>query len=348
VRSEALGQEYAKAVSRAKMLNQQLDSWRKGETSEIHEIGTVSWWLGQYEKSRHFNQHSPDHRKNQIRTIKRLCAFQLPKPTPKIRTFGDMTLTMCSPRFANGFYDLLNPGRARQAEIEVAMLKMAWEVVRRDWPTQFPENPWHGITLVRRQKGVKKAVTREEAYALATALKEIGHPHLGAAALICFEWHQRPHSVCAGAIRWPDYRPGETVTIDHWKTGVSALLPLSDDDGLLFPEIEEYLSELPQLGLPIVLTSREPHRPYPKKTASDAVRRARRHAGLADHVTLDACRHGGLTELGDAELTESQEMALSGHKSVVIRGYIKKTEKQRRSGARKRLDSRTKRAQESE
>jgi hypothetical protein len=44
-----------------------------------------------------------------------------------------------------------------------------------------------------------------------------------------------------------------------------------------------------------------------------------------------------LTELGDAELTEQGIMALSGH--VVpdaARGYIKRTEVQRATGARKR------------
>jgi uncharacterized membrane protein len=39
------------------------------------------------------------------------------------------------------------------------------------------------------------------------------------------------------------------------------------------------------------------------------VRNARRKAGLPEHVTLTACRHGGMTELGDASLTEQGVMA---------------------------------------
>ena len=342
VRSEALGKNYAKAISRAKMLNDQLDSWRIGEVSQVVEIGTVAWWLGRYEKTRHFRQCGADHRKAMIRRSKRLCEFPLPKPTRTIKKFGDMALAMCTPRFANGFYDLLHPGRERQAEQDVSMLKKAWNEVSREYPDQFPKNPWAGMTLVKRRKAVKPACSREEAYALARALQEIGHPHLGAAALICFEWHQRPMNVLAGAITWANYVPGETALIEHHKTGVTVQHPLSDGEGQLYPEIEEYLAALPRLGLPIVLTPRAPHKPYPKKTASDAVARARKHAKLAKYVTLDACRHGGLTELGDSELPESEEMALSGHKSTVLRGYIKKTDKQRRSGARKRLAARTK------
>ena len=52
---------------------------------------------------------------------------------------------------------------------------------------------------------------------------------------------------------------------------------------------------------------------------------------------MDACRHGGMTELGDAELTEQGIMSLSGHKSPeAARVYVKRTEKQRVAAARKR------------
>src|SRR5215472_1401488 len=49
-------------------------------------------------------------------------------------------------------------------------------------------------------------MARLDGLALAAALKAIGEPHLGAAALICFEWHQRPENVLAGNITWHDYR----------------------------------------------------------------------------------------------------------------------------------------------
>jgi hypothetical protein len=54
-------------------------------------------------------------------------------------------------------------------------------------------------------------------------------------------------------------------------------------------------------------------------------------------VTLDACRHGGMTELGDAELAEQGVMALSGHKTPdAARLYVKRTERQRVRAAAKR------------
>ena len=54
-------------------------------------------------------------------------------------------------------------------------------------------------------------------------------------------------------------------------------------------------------------------------------------------------RHGGNTEGGDADLTDVQLRALSGHKTAAMTVlYAKSTMKQRRSGARKRLEARTK------
>lgn len=54
-------------------------------------------------------------------------------------------------------------------------------------------------------------------------------------------------------------------------------------------------------------------------------------------------RHGGNTEGADADLTDAQLRALSGHRTAnmtVI--YARQTMKQRRAGARKRLAARTK------
>ena len=116
------------------------------------------------------------------------------------------------------------------------------------------------------------------------------------------------------------------------------LQPLEDNGTLLYPEPEAYLQTLPRLGTPIVVTkgSRGPSRPYAMVYAQARVRQARVAVGLGAHVTLDACRHGGMTELGDAELVEQGVMALSGHKTPqAARLYMKRTEAQRIAAARK-------------
>ena len=53
--------------------------------------------------------------------------------------------------------------------------------------------------------------------------------------------------------------------------------------------------------------------------------------------TLDACRHGGMTELEEAELTDGQGRALSGHRTQQsYEGYAKRTLARALPAARKR------------
>ena len=78
-------------------------------------------------------------------------------------------------------------------------------------------------------------------------------------------------------------------------------------------------------------------KPFMLREARKRVRLAAAAAGLPSDLTLAACRHGGLTELGDAELTEQGVMALSGHKDArSARLYVKRTEQQRLAAASKR------------
>ena len=68
------------------------------------------------------------------------------------------------------------------------------------------------------------------------------------------------------------------------------------------------------------------------------VQRLRAEIGLPSTFTLDACRHGGMTELEEAELTDGQGRALSGHKTVqAYAGYAKQTLERALPATRKRL-----------
>ena len=66
------------------------------------------------------------------------------------------------------------------------------------------------------------------------------------------------------------------------------------------------------------------------------VRRIRKLANLPVTFTLDACRHGGMTELEEAELTDGQGRALSAHKSRAYEGYSKRTMERALAATRKR------------
>lgn len=67
------------------------------------------------------------------------------------------------------------------------------------------------------------------------------------------------------------------------------------------------------------------------------IQRMRAEIGLPATFTLDACRHGGMTELEEAELTDGQDRALSSHKTrQAYAGYAKQTIERALPATRKR------------
>jgi hypothetical protein len=92
---------------------------------------------------------------------------------------------------------------------------------------------------------------------------------------------------------------------------------------------------------------RGPWPTWPKPDEVDLTHMARkvkeviRAAGLRDELTFTSFRHGGLTEAGDAELTDREIMAQGRLKlPKVLPKYVKRTMKQVAAGAKKRRATR--------
>lgn len=344
---EALGANYGSAIARAALLNSHLDAWRKDRDGErsLHagpRYGTVDWWLEAYMRSPAFEKLKERTKPSYQYQLRALADIE----TKTGVRLGELSSRSITPAAVDKIYEKLRGGkdgtRLRHANHTIDIAKKAWTVVQRTHPHQFQlSNPFVGLTRFRKTTTIKHA-TRAEAYALSAAIRDFGHPHLAAVPLICFEWLQRPENVLAGHLCWTDYRPPERpdfVRIVHHKTGEIVWHPLSTEGERLYPELEEYLGTLTRETFPIVVSpgQRGAARPYSFSFAKRIVREARRAAGLPEHVTMTACRHGGMTELGDAELTEQGVMSLSGHRTPdAARGYIKKTDAQRLAAARKR------------
>jgi hypothetical protein len=255
---------------------------------------------------------------------------------------GERPVKSITPASADKIYERLCRGprgsRLRQAEKVVAICRGAWRVVRRLSPDAFDRavpNPWEGVTKKRRTKAIKPAATREQVYCFARGAIEAGRPELGAAAVVCFEFLQRPENVLAGYLAWPDYRPKDApnaIRIVHHKTGATAWHPLEEsaDGGTVqfYADAEAVLAQVPRRGVPMILKLKRDGTamPYGPKETAKIVRQLRDRLGLPATFTLDACRHGGMTELEEAELTDGQGRALSGHRSQgAYAGYAKRT-----------------------
>jgi integrase len=350
VENEALGTDFAVMKSRADTLNGQFDEWdqrRKGlpiTNILMPRYGTVDWLFREYKISDAYTKKVAIRSRDDYEWAMDEVCNALTRKGDRV---GDRLVKSISPRAADKLYNKFIEGekgeRLRTGEKFVVLCRKAWRVVRRLFPDEFPTdvpNPWVGVTMKTRVKRKKAAVTREEVYAFAHGCIEHGEVEAAAVAMICFEWLQRLENVIAGHIKWTGYRTGKpTIRVEHHKTGEVVDHPLEEDGMKFYEEAEEIRSRLPKRGVSMVLreVSKGKSKPFAFSTMQHIVQRMRVKLELPSHFTFDACRHGGMTELEEAELTDGQGRALSAHRTQqAYIGYAKRTEKRVLSATRKR------------
>ena len=176
-------------------------------------------------------------------------------------------------------------------------------------------------------------------------------PSLGTAALVAWECCQRVKNVFA-SFSVEHYRPREhpnSVFVVHTKTNESFWMSLFDDKGgPIWPELMAELDAIKRERIGGLMICRDwgDRRPWPTWPAKDnpdltyvntKAREVMRAAGLRAELTFTSFRHGGLTEMGDAELSDRQIMAQSRHRSPkILKHYVKRTARQIAEGAKKR------------
>ena len=230
-----------------------------GERGPIY--GSIRWLFQEYRRGKAYTEKVSLRSRPDYERTMQLVENIITKRGDKL---GDRRIKSVTPISADKIYEIILAGpngeRPRQAEKVVAPCRRAWRVVHRLHPREFDRdvpNPWDGVTIKRRTKAKKSAVTRDQVYEFASGAIERDMPEAAAAAVICFEWLQRPENVLAGILRWPDYRSEKwpnAIRIEHHKTGALVWHPLQDDDGTLFYEdAEAVLAKLPRRGVPMIL-----------------------------------------------------------------------------------------------
>ena len=358
--NEPLGTDYVVACGgdgdggRAAALNALFDEWRAKRDGEpvagLVRFGTVDWLFREYKSSQAYLERVSLRSRPDYERVMHLLTDMVTKKGDRI---GSRPARSITPVSADKIYNLVIRGprgeRLRQGEKLVVLCRRAWRVVHRLYPDQFNRdvpNPWQGVTKRRRVQKTKPAVTREDVYKFAWAAIEAGHPEPAAAAVVSFEWLQRPENVLAGCIAWPDYRGCQSpnaIKIEHHKTGAVVWHPLEETTDArtvkFYADAEAVLACLPRRGVPLILKIRrdggaDPFRP---NHMAKLVRKLANRFGLPATFTLDACRHGGMTELEEAELTTGQGRALSGHRTDrAYAGYAKRTMERALAATRKR------------
>jgi hypothetical protein len=358
--NEPLGNDYTVACGpdgkggRAAALNGLFDEWWKAKNGEpiesLTRYGSVDWLFREYKSSKRYRERVSERTREDYELLMQIV---IALPTKRGDRVGHRPVKSITPLAADKIYERVcigpNGPRPRQGEKVVALCRAAWRVVHRLHPDCFDRsvpNPWDGVTKQRRTMATKPAATREQVYQFAWSAIEAGCPEPAAAAVICFEFLQRPENVLAGYLAWPDYRGQQApnaIKINHHKTGAVVWHPLEEitEAGpvVFYAEAEAVLARLPRRGIAMILKAPRggAAKPYDRHEMAKIVRDLRRKIGLPPTFTLDACRHGGMTELEEAELTDGQGRALSGHRTKrAYEGYAKRTMERALPATRKR------------
>lgn len=360
-RSATLGRDLTQKElnEAAGVWNERLDGWRAerlpSATADLSRFGTVEWLVNAYLRHDSFLERvSAFSRPDYKRILDRVCELKIRRQDGLEARVGDAKIVNIGVPTAEKIYRAFHEaGSPRSAEKVVVYAKAMWERMRPHHPDQFradTPNPWEGVTIRRRQKAVKGHATREQVYAFAEGALRLERPELAAAAVLAFEFFMRPTSIGAGFAAWSGYR-GESapdkIVVTHRKNGERAEHPLEFTDSETGERIQTYtqaesiLARVPRYGVSIVVQKSG-------RLFGDGSRLSQDVRTIADKLTeqgedlegftLDAARHGGMTELEEMGLTEGQGRALSKHRTgTAYRGYAKETEKRVLEATKRRI-----------
>ena len=337
VHSEALGFELSQAISRANELNAALDAWRKGEPSGP-QPGSVAWLIRKYQNSSKYRKLAPKSQRAYDQSLRLLEGYELPSG----RSFWSFHIKAIKPQHADALYEKLqwSGGRRRLATANAAMrvARLVWKFAIRRGYAHI--NPFVAMDL-ESTGGKTRPALRDEVYRFVQKADEMGFASMGTAAMLAFELCQREGDVI-GTISWSDYRRGQGIAVRQHKTGERVAVPLFSDGDALFPELEQRLDSTPRRGPLIIMRDRPDRRtgsylPYKEDHFRHLFRKIADAAGLPKQFTFMGLRHGGLTELGDAEATDQEMMAISGHRTrQTLTVYSRRSGQQAANAARKR------------
>jgi hypothetical protein len=368
VANERLGTDYDEAVKRAEtVLLPAFDAWRGGEPTAEQDApakgGTLDWLFAEYRASRKYTR-LPLRSKRDRESNLRLVGGHVMNDG---RRFGTVRLAAITTVVVDALFERLlivkkKDAQGNEVEIErrttvntaMKTCRRAWSIVARSHPGKLPlVNPFAEMELKGSNRETPTA-TFAELQAFRAKAKEMGYPSLATAALIGWEWVQRRIDIFA-RFDVTHYRPKDRpqmVRVVHAKTGEENWVPLFDDKGVpLYPELMGELDAIKRERIAGLMLCRDwggrapwPTWPFKDKPdhvdlsmVSEKTKEIVQAAALRDELTFTSFRHGGFTEMGDAELSDRQIMAQGRHKSPkILKHYVKRSTRQVVEGAKKR------------
>lgn len=360
---ENLGHDMVAAFEAADALNERLHDWRNNVQIGLVK-GSAGWLLECFLEHDDVVTLSDSARDEYKRCVKYLCSLKNKKTK---RHFQDRDLTAISVKEAAGVYNALTKKHGQyMANKALGTIQYAWDLMHIREEIYVPEsNPFRKIKKRHTESEETFNASYEQLEAFISAAIAMNEIAMAFAARLAWDFHVRIREIFTDCsfIHWrPDDHPHDLwVTSSKTSKGktkkTSVWIPLDElvthEDGTtqwvcLFPELEDLYRMLPYSdGL---LCQRERRKGkltvagdwLPIKNSDKIARRICQKAELPDKVTMETFRHGGLTELGDAGVSDRLIMARSRHKKAeTVSRYVHKTNTQATKAQKLRLAHRT-------
>ncbi|ARR55363.1 hypothetical protein HY78_18915 [Rhizorhabdus wittichii DC-6] len=339
VESTALGEDLAEAITRANALNEAFKEWRVGKVTKIVP-GSVRWLFRWYREQEKFLKLRHKTRKGYWECMDAVEAIEM-----RAGVFGTRRAGAVDGPAADALYHKAKTKHGeRQGSYMMQVARLIWNHASRPGYakiTGVSTNPFAGMGITASSGTGKgnRAATRGEYDRYRAAARELGYQSMATAAALSFEGCQRvwdvfgiedPDDRVTRGVFWTNYRRGEEITLIQSKTGKLITLPLTaevevpegEGEGVrretvrLYPELEDELGRMPRTGArgEMIVRRELDGQPYPLDYLYKIHARIRKKAGLPADLRFTSFRHGGLTEIGDADVQDSR--AVSGHTKV--------------------------------
>src|SRR5690606_11989506 len=130
VAAAPLGKNLATAISRAEVLNEALDTWRKGDTaSDRLAPGTVAWVFEWYRRQEVFTKNTPKTQSDYRKLMDAVCAVPMQRGT-----FGQRLASRVNATVTEALFQVFDVRGRRQAIYMVQVCRAVW-----NWASRFPD-----------------------------------------------------------------------------------------------------------------------------------------------------------------------------------------------------------------
>lgn len=297
--------------------------YKAGMPVMIQTTYKVSDLISAYQQSADWDRLS----ENSQRSYNSMLRTALEMPFSNSSIFADTDLSAVGPREANAMYNRLRHERSLAvAGHIIKVLRLIWSAgVRLD---MCDRNPFQSVRLIA-APARSRLWAHDELMTFVRTADAMGINSMGTLALMAFDLAQRPIDCCN--MTWGAYIDG-TFQFRQQKTSTSLMIPASP--GLITRLDQIECNRNPDEA--IILYERT-KAPYSDRLRNKVYHRVRDKAGLPDDLNFYDLRRTAATEMGNANCTEDEIRAVTGHVSrQIVSTYVNTTAKMAANAQAKR------------